>query len=82
VRETTTVLTRVGDRVTFEQRYAFPDETLVSHSELRFLSREAITAHLHAAGLAVEAVFGAWDRTPFDTAISHEQIFVTRRAQP
>lgn len=33
IRETTEVLSRVGDRVTFEQRYQFPDETLVSFSD-------------------------------------------------
>jgi len=78
VRETTEVRSRVGDRVTFEQRYQFPDETLVSFSELRFLPRQAIEARLAAAGLRVEAVFGDWASSPFDATSSHEMIFVAR----
>jgi ubiquinone/menaquinone biosynthesis C-methylase UbiE len=80
IRSTTQVLTRVGDRVTFEQRYQFPDETLVSFSELRFLPREAIEQRLSAAGLRVESVFGDWDSSPFDAASSYEMIFVARPA--
>jgi ubiquinone/menaquinone biosynthesis C-methylase UbiE len=78
IHETTQVLSRVGDRVTFEQRYQFPDETLVSFSELRFLPKQAIEARLAAAGLLVEALFGDWDRSPFDDASSHEMIFIAR----
>jgi ubiquinone/menaquinone biosynthesis C-methylase UbiE len=81
IRETTQVLTRVGDRVTFEQRYQFPDETLVSFSELRFLPQQAIEARLAAAGLGVETVFGDWDSSPFDAGSSHEMIFVARPAE-
>ncbi|MEN9938810.1 MAG: hypothetical protein RLZZ387_5389 [Chloroflexota bacterium] len=77
IRETTEVLSRVGDRVTFEQRFQFPDETLVSFSELRFLPREAIEDHLRAAGLREEACYGDWDRSLFDPATSKEMIFVT-----
>lgn len=80
IRATTEVLTRVGDRVTFEQRYQFPDETLVSFSELRFLPREAIEGHLRAAGLRLEALFGDWDASPFDAAVSKEMIFIVRPA--
>lgn len=75
---TTEVLSWVGDRVSFEQRFAFPDEILVSFSELRFLPKEAIEARLAAAGLTVEALFGDWDRSPFDPTSSHEMIFVAR----
>jgi 2-polyprenyl-3-methyl-5-hydroxy-6-metoxy-1,4-benzoquinol methylase len=78
---TTEVLSRVGDQVTFEQRFEFPDETLVSFSELRFLPKEAIEAHLNTAGLYVEALFGDWDSSPFDPASSHEMIFVARPAE-
>lgn len=80
IRYTTEVLSRVGDRVSFEQRFAFPDETLVSFSELRFLPKEEIEARLAAVGLAVEALYGDWDSSPFDPASSHEMIFVTRLA--
>jgi ubiquinone/menaquinone biosynthesis C-methylase UbiE len=80
IRETAEVLARVGERVTFEMRYQFPDETLVSRSELRFLPRAAIEERLAAAGLQVEALYGDWDRSPFDPATSKELIFVTRLA--
>jgi hypothetical protein len=81
IRETTEVLSRVGDRVTFEQRYQFPDETLVSFSELRFLPRQALEERLAAAGLRVESLFGDWDASPFDATSSHEMIFVARPAE-
>lgn len=68
-------------RVSFEQRFAFPDETLVSFSELRFLPREAIEARLTAVGLEVEALYGDWDSSPFDPTSSHEMIFVARPAE-
>jgi 2-polyprenyl-3-methyl-5-hydroxy-6-metoxy-1,4-benzoquinol methylase len=80
IRETTEVLSRVGERIRFEQRYRFPDETLVSHSELRFLPKEAIEAHCAAAGLQVEALYGDWSTGPFDPATSKELIFVVRPA--
>lgn len=81
LRETTQVLSSVGDRVTFELRYQLPDETLVSRSELRFLPREGIEERLAAAGLLVETVFGAWNSSPFDPVASHEMIFITRPAE-
>lgn len=80
LRETTEVLARDGERVTFEMRYQFPDATLVSRSELRFLPRESIEERLRAAGLQAEAVFGNWDSSPFDAAVSKEMIFVVRPA--
>jgi ubiquinone/menaquinone biosynthesis C-methylase UbiE len=78
IRETTQVLSRVGDRLTFELHYQFPNETLVSRSELRFLPRQAIEEHLLAAGLRVDAVFGDWDSSRFDATSSHEMIFIAR----
>jgi len=78
IRETTEVLARVGERISFEQRYQFPDETLVSRSSLRFMPRQAIEAHLAAAGLRVEALYGDWDTAPFNPAASKELIFVVR----
>jgi SAM-dependent methyltransferase len=81
IRETTEVLTRAGDRVTFEQRYELPDETLISFSELRFLPKQGIEERLAAAGLRVEALFGDWDRSPFDGSSSHEMIFIARPAE-
>ncbi len=81
VRETTEVRARAGDRVIFEVRYQFPDETLVSRSELRFMSRQEIEAHLAYAGLQVEALYGDWDGAPFDPGASREMIFLARPAR-
>lgn len=69
-----------GDRMTFEWRYRFPDETLVSRSVLRFLSRAEIAERLTAAGLLVEKVLGDWDAAPFDERTSPEMIFFARFA--
>ncbi len=80
IRETTQVLARAGEHITFELRYQFPDETLVSRSELRFLPRPAIEERLAAAGLLVENVSGDWDSSPFDPTASHEMIFIVRPA--
>ena len=68
-------------RLRFETHYDFPDEVLVSASELLFLSREEIEAHLAAVGLRLESVLGDWDGSPFDPERSHEMI-VTARGDP
>ena len=68
-----------GEFLSFEQAYAFPDETLVSPSTLRFMPRDALERHLTAAGLQATAIYGDWDKTPFDESVSKE-IIVT--AQP
>ena len=80
VRLTNPVTASIGDRVFFESRFDFPDEFLVSKSELRFLRRQGIEERLAAAGLIVESIFGDWDETPFDPQISKEMIFVARTA--
>lgn len=72
----------VGQRLRFEMRYYFPDERLVSASELLFLPRERIEAHLLAVGLQVERVQGDSDGSPFDPERSHEMIFTARHAGP
>lgn len=47
----------------------------MSTSELVFLPREQVEAHLFAAGLWVDSVQGDWDGSPFDPERSHETIF-------
>lgn len=61
--------------MTFELQYQFADETLVSHSELRFLSRNAIEERLAASGLHLDKVLGDWSGTPFVQNSSREMIF-------
>ena len=80
VRLTNPVTASIGDRVFFESRFHFPDEYLVSKSELRFLPQQGIEERLAAAGLIVESLFGDWDGTQFDPQISKEMIFVARAA--
>ncbi|CAN7401180.1 methyltransferase domain-containing protein [Rhizobium sp. LjRoot258] len=80
VRKTRDVVSYEEGRAHFETRYHFPEETLVSESELLFLSRNDIERHLEAAGLRADAVYGDWDRQPFDERKSEEMIFVVRRA--
>jgi SAM-dependent methyltransferase len=80
IRQTTHVLGRDGDRLTFEQRYHFPQRTLVSTSTLRFPPREEIEARLAGAGLALERLSGDWRDGPFDPTDSEEMVFATRIA--
>jgi SAM-dependent methyltransferase len=78
VRESWRVFPMQDDRLKFESVYRFPDKTLVSNSELRFLSQTEIEARLDAAGLGVEKLAGDWDGAPFDPAVSKEMIFTVR----
>jgi SAM-dependent methyltransferase len=66
-------------RMTFDWRYHFPDETLVSRSILRFLTRTEIEQRLTASGLTVEKVLGDWDGSDLDERISPEMVFFARR---
>jgi hypothetical protein len=79
VHESRRFLAMENDRLSFELRYQFPDETLVSASELRFLSKEDIDERLTASGLCIDKVMGDWDGTPFDES-SQEMIFIVRAA--
>ncbi len=79
VRETRGVVSYGEGRIHFETSYHFPGETLVSTSELLFLSRREIERYLQVSGLRTEAVYGDWSRGPFDEGTSEEMIFVVRR---
>jgi ubiquinone/menaquinone biosynthesis C-methylase UbiE len=65
-------------RMTFELLYEFPDESLVSTSELRFLYREEIEERVIASGLRVDKLFGGWHFERFDAVSSPEMIFFLR----
>jgi SAM-dependent methyltransferase len=80
VRESFKVLSTQGERIIFQTEYAFTDERLISVSELRFMSLEAITAHLNKSGLCVHRLLGEWDGRPFIEHQSQEMIFLVRRA--
>jgi SAM-dependent methyltransferase len=73
------VLAVQGDVVTAAIHCRFPDgEELGSTNELRFRTREELTASLTAAGFSVEQVVGDWDRRPV-APDSPELIFVAAR---
>lgn len=75
VHEARRFIAMENDRMTFELRYQFPDEQLVSTSELRFWSRKEIEERLTAQGLYIEELFGGWHGEPFDEGTSCEMIF-------
>lgn len=81
VQESRRFLAMKNDRMTFELRYQFPNETFVSESELRFLTRKGIEARLVSCGLAVEKVLGDWEGKPFDESSSLEMIFFARATE-
>ena len=76
IRETRTLLKFDGARKTFELHYHFPETTLSSQSELRFMSLVEIEAALRAAGLDVRSVFGGWQAARFELNASEEMIFI------
>jgi 2-polyprenyl-3-methyl-5-hydroxy-6-metoxy-1,4-benzoquinol methylase len=78
VHESRRFIAMENDRMTFELLYQFPDETLISESELRFLSRNDIEERLTACGLYADKIFGDWDGTSFNEKRSPEMIFLAR----
>jgi Methylase involved in ubiquinone/menaquinone biosynthesis len=68
------------DRMHFELLYRFPDEQLVSNSELRFWSKSDIENHLSASQLVAPVVLGDWEGKPFSEQ-DEEMIFVIRRKE-
>jgi len=80
ITESRRFLAMKNERMTFELKYVFPDETLTSQSELRFMRCSKIKELIDAAGLRVSDLFGDWDGTPFDEGNSEEMIFVNARA--
>jgi SAM-dependent methyltransferase len=79
VRQSCEVLSANDDRIVFERIYSFPDEVLVSSSELRFRSRTEIETALLTSGLRIEKVCGDWDGGAFVHEFSDEMIFLVGR---
>lgn len=80
VRESRKFLAQNGERMSFELKYEFPDETLTSNSELRFSNHKVIEQLLSEAGLRVEKLLGDWSGGAFNEMTSEEMIFVVKRA--
>jgi 2-polyprenyl-3-methyl-5-hydroxy-6-metoxy-1,4-benzoquinol methylase len=79
--ETLKITSQEGEFVSFQTCYHFPHQTLTTSSILRFPSREHVEALTACSGLAVRQVFGDWGAGPFDTASSHEIIFIAQIAE-
>lgn len=77
VLESRRFLSMERDRMRFELLYRFPEEELVSTSELRFWSQAEIKNHLAASELCAPLVLGDWDGKPFSSQ-DEEMIFVVR----
>jgi SAM-dependent methyltransferase len=71
----------VGDVVTMAETTSDPDGTVlrVDRASLRFLDVPTLGAFLAEAGFAIEAQYGAWDRSPV-TDTSRGIITIARRA--
>lgn len=67
-----------GSRMSFELCYQFPDEKLVSSSQLRFWSAQEIEKHLAAAGLRIERLMGDWKLGDFMETSTEEMVFFIR----
>lgn len=78
VIESRQFLSLENSRMTFELKYQFQDETLLSLSELRFSGPDEIETQVSAAGLKVEKILGDWVGGPFSSALSEEMIFVVK----
>lgn len=76
VHESRRLIAIEKDRMRFELRYWFPDEELISLSELRFWSAHEIEKHLATAGLCVDKFYGNWNGEAFNPETSREMIFV------
>ena len=80
IRQSRRVSRMANKRIAFDTHYVLAGCTLVSSSELLFLSRAEIEERLTASGLQAEAVYGGWLSEPFDEAVSEEIVFIVRAA--
>jgi SAM-dependent methyltransferase len=82
--ETWQVISDVRDGlVDYELHYRFGDgdgdgDELVSHNQLRFRTRDELTAALADVGLPVTQVYGDWDRRPVGAATPELLVVATR----
>ena len=76
VRQTYEILSGTANTITFATHYAFSNAILTSTSTLLFMTHNELALLFLANGLHLRTVFGAWDKTPFDSETSDEMIFV------
>ena len=80
VRETLQITSELGELISFQQQFEFPDVTLSSSSTLRFLSRDRVEELIAQSGLVTRELFGDWDRSPFEPKQSPEMIFILEQS--
>lgn len=78
VTESRRFTSRAGERMSFELQYRFPDETLTSRSELRFMTQAEVVDCLQRSRLRLERLLGDWEGGAFDEETSEEMIFFAR----
>ena len=69
------VISYQNQRMVFEHEYKFEDETLISKSDLRFMSKDKIIKCFHQAGLSLKSLAGDWNGGGYNPATSKEMIF-------
>lgn len=78
LRESRQLISMDGEFMVFELHYEFPDEKLVSHCKLRFLTCEQILEFASDAGLVVDTIYGGWHGEPLSPYGSDEMVFQFR----
>jgi hypothetical protein len=78
VRESRRFIKMENDLMTFEFRFDFPDETILTESTIRFWSYQEIETMLTQAGLVIENAYGDWSHGSLSAATSEEMIFLVR----
>ncbi|MBN9046829.1 MAG: class I SAM-dependent methyltransferase [Rhizobiales bacterium] len=80
IRQSRIVQQHDAKHISFETKYHLPEKTLTSFSKLLFLSKPEIEDRLRQCGLKAKAVYGTWDKQPFDESTSSEMIFIVEVA--
>jgi SAM-dependent methyltransferase len=74
----TEVTSAIDEVVSFTIHYAFPDGELSSEATLRFRSERQLRASLHAAGFAVEQIWGGWHGEPVGDGVGEFVVVASR----
>ena len=76
VLETLKIVSELGELVSYQQQFEFPDVTVTSSSTLRFVSLARVEGLIARSGLVTREVYGDWDRSRFELEQSPEMIFI------
>jgi SAM-dependent methyltransferase len=80
ITETLSITGADSEFISFQTSYHTPGGTAITHSTLRFSSREHVTGMITRSGLVVRHVFGDWSGGSFEPERSREVIFVAEVA--